>query len=261
MAHSSLRLAAKDLVRRIVPHSRSLQLRECYNRLTWRLYAGDSVACNCCEGRFRRFRSWTDDTKVLWPMCPRCGSLGRMRVDWLYLTTRTDLLEAPKRVLHVAPEACLRRLLEGMANISYLSADYDSSVAMERMDVMDIRHAEESFDVIICNHVLEHVADDRRAMREIFRVLRRGGWALLQVPLDGAREDTFEDHAITDPRERQRVFGQYDHVRIYGRDYPQRLVEAGFEVSADEFATSLPTTTLEEFGLDAEETIYLARKR
>ena len=194
-------------------------------------------------------------------MCPRCGSLGRMRVDWLFLTSRTDLLEGPKRLLHVAPEVCLRRSLERLPNISYLSADYDSALAMERMDITDIRYPDASFDVVLCNHVLEHVADDRQAMREIFRVLRSGGWALLQAPLDGSREQTFEDASVTDPRERQRVFGQYDHVRIYGRDYPQRLEETGFEVTVDEFARELPALTVGQLGLDTAEAIYVCRKR
>lgn len=183
-----------------------------------------------------------------------------MRVDWLFLTRHTDLLQGSKRMLHVAPEACFRRQLEQLPNVSYLSADYDSALAMERMDIMDIKHADESFDAVLCNHVLEHVADDRRAMREMVRVLQRGGWALLQVPLDSSREETFEDSTITDPRDRQRVFGQYDHVRIYGRDYPGRLAEAGFEVTTDDFVKSLPVAMIKQFGLDANETIYLCRK-
>lgn len=184
-----------------------------------------------------------------------------MRVDWLFLTGRTDLLDGGKRLLHVAPEVCFRRSLERLPNITYLSADYDSALAMERMDIMNIEYPDESFDVVLCNHVLEHVADDGQAMREIFRVLRSGGWSLLQVPLDPSREHTFEDPSVTDPRERQRVFGQYDHVRIYGRDYPRRLEQEGFEVTVDEFAKDLPRAMIDELGLDTAETIYLARKR
>jgi SAM-dependent methyltransferase len=194
-------------------------------------------------------------------MCPRCGSLGRQRVNWLFLTSRTDLLEGPKRLLHVAPEVCIGRRLERLPNISYLSADYASALAMEHMDITDIRYPDESFDVVLCNHVLVYVAADRQAMREIFRVLRCGGWALLQVPIDPSRETTFEDPSVTDPRERHRVFGQYDHVRVYGRDYLQRLEEAGFEVSVNEFVKELPASMIGELGLDSSETIYLCRKR
>jgi SAM-dependent methyltransferase len=255
----NLPLTAKKLARAIVPHSRRAQLRETYSRVTWPLYAGTRVRCNCCGGRFRGFRTWTDDVAVPWPMCPRCGSLGRQRVDWLYLSERTDLLRAPTRLLHVAPEHCFQRVLRATPGISYLSADYDSAAAMERMDITDIGHPDASFDVVICNHVLEHVSDDLLAMREIFRVLRPGGWAMLQVPID-AREATFEDPTITDPKERLRVFGQHDHARIYGRDYPERLRSQGFDVSADAFVKELSDDTVREFGLDVDETVYIARK-
>jgi SAM-dependent methyltransferase len=261
MLRPSPRAAGKDLARRIVPHSWRPRLRGWYNQLTWPLYRGKNVTCNCCERHFRRFRSWSDERNVLWPMCPRCGSLGRQRVDWLFLTSRTDLLEGSKRVLHVAPEDCFARSLERLPNISYLSADYDSALAMERMDITDIDYPDESFDVVLCNHVLVYVAADRQAIREILRVLRGGGWALLQVPIDLSRETTFEDPRITDPRERHRVFGQYDHVRVYGRDYLQRLEDAGFEVFVDEFVKDLPASMIDELGLDTNETIYLCRKR
>lgn len=243
-----------------MPHARRAQLREAYNRLTWSLYAGRRFRCNCCNGRFRRFRSWVDDHATVRLMCPRCGSLGRQRVDWLYLTDRTELLKADRRLLHVAPELCFRRTLQGLPNISYLSADYDSATAMEQMDITAIQHPDASFDVVICNHVLEHVSDDLRAMREIFRVLRPGGWAMLQVPVQPDRDTTFEDPQITDPKERRRVFGQYDHVRAYGRDYPQRLRSQGFEVSVDEFVKEIPGQVVDEFGLDLDEAIYLGRR-
>jgi SAM-dependent methyltransferase len=184
-----------------------------------------------------------------------------MRVDWLYLTDRTDLLDGPKRVLHVAPEECIGRQLKRLPNISYLSADYDSTQAMERMDITDIGHPDGTFDVVICNHVLVYIEDDLKAMREIHRILCEGGWALLQVPIDWDREETFEDPAITDPRARHRVFGQYDHVRIYGRDYQRRLEGAGFEVSRDDFVRKLPASRVRELGLDTTETMLLCSKR
>jgi SAM-dependent methyltransferase len=193
-------------------------------------------------------------------MCPRCGSLGRQRVDWLYLTDRAELLHARGRLLHVAPESCFARTLQRLPNISYLSADYDSAAAMEQMDITAIPYPDESFDIVICNHVLEHVSDDRRAMREIFRVLSPGGWAMLQAPVDVGRESTFEDPRITDPRERRRAFGQYDHVRAFGRDYPERLASQGFEVTVDEFAKDLSPQMVEELALDVGEAIYVCRK-
>jgi SAM-dependent methyltransferase len=193
-------------------------------------------------------------------MCPRCGSLGRHRTDWLFFARNPDLLAGRKKVLHVAPEESLKRCLRRLPEIDYLSADYDARNAMERMDITAIQYRDSSFDAVLCNHVLEHVVDDRRAMRELFRVLRPGGWALLQVPVDWEKPHTFEDPSIVDPRERQRAFGQFDHVRIYGRDYLERLEEAGFAVIVDDFVQRLSVGLVERYGLDGREVIFLGRK-
>ena len=184
-----------------------------------------------------------------------------MRVDWLYLTGRTDLLEESKRILHVAPEVCIARRLESLPNISYVSADYASALAMERMDVTDIAYPDESFDVILCNHVLNCVPADRQAMSEIFRVLCRGGWALLQVGIDPTRDATLERAKVSEPRSGRLGLRQDETVRIYALDYSERLREAGFEVSLDDFVKELPATTIDRLGLDVSETIYLCRKR
>jgi SAM-dependent methyltransferase len=150
--------------------------------------------------------------------------------------------------------------LRGLPNVSYLSVDYDSATAMERVDITAIPYPEASFDAVICNHVLEHVSDDRLAMRELLRVLRPGGWAMLQVPVDPGRETTFEDPAVTNPKERRRAFGQYDHVRAYGRDYPRRLASQGFDVSVEELVPELPPSIVRRLALDLDETIYVCRK-
>jgi SAM-dependent methyltransferase len=253
-------MVAKRAMRRIVPHRYRPLARNWFNELTWRAYRGDAVECNCCGGQFRRFRSWANDHGEMSPMCPRCGSLGRQRVDWLFLSERTDLTARPTRLLHFAPEPSLRQCIEGLPNVSYLSADLDSALAMERLDVTDIQYPEGSFDAIVCNHVLEHVEDDRRAMRELHRVLRGGGWALLQVPIDRSRAVTFEDPSITDARDRTHLFGQYDHVRRYGLDYTERLEEAGFDVTVDDFVTTIPEPRVRRLGLDTRETIYFCRR-
>jgi len=247
------------VARAVVPHSRRVQLRRLYNRVTWPLYLGRRFACNCCGGRFRRFQSWTNAAGDSQPMCPRCGSLGRHRTEWLYLTKHPDLLTGRKRVLHVAPEESLERCLRRLPGVDYLSADFDSKTAMERMDITDIRHPDSSFDVIVCNHVLEHVSDDRRALSELHRVLSADGWALLQVPMDHDREVTFEDPTITEPAERERVFGQYDHVRVYGRDYVERLEAAGFVVSVDDVVGTVSDEQVELYQLEPE-LIHLGKK-
>jgi SAM-dependent methyltransferase len=132
-------------------------------------------------------------------------------------------------MLHVAPEPCIEVRLRRRLGAGYLTADLMNTGAMVKMDIMDIQYPDESFDVIYCSHVLEHVPDDRKAMREFRRVLKRGGWAILLVPINAGK--TYEDPSITEPAERLRVFGQEDHVRNYGPDYVDRLREAGFAVT------------------------------
>ena len=239
----------------MVPHSHRHQLRARVNRLTWPLYAGTKVSCNCCGGRFRCFRVYIGDHGHRSLMCPRCGSLGRHRVDWVYLTTQTDALKRPTRLLHVAPEICLEEPLRRLPGIDYLSADYDSTLAMDQVDVADIKYADESFDAVICNHVLQFVADDRRALREINRVIAPGGWALLQSGVDTTREETADAHGPT-PTER------YEEIwmRKYGRDFEQRLQEAGFDVTGPDFTRNEPPERQRQLGLDPDETIYFCRK-
>jgi SAM-dependent methyltransferase len=159
--------------------------------------------------------------------CPVCGANRRTRFAWLVLHRRTDLFDGrPKRMLHVAPERSLTRRLGELPGLEYLTADLEPGKAMVQMDITDIRFDDASFDVVYCTHVLEHVPDDRRAMRELLRVLRPGRWALLMMPITADR--TFEDPSITDPAERERVFGHPAHVRRYGPDLLDRLREAGF---------------------------------
>src|SRR5262249_7408651 len=150
------------------------------------------------------------------PICPRCGAQARHRALWLYLDQRTDLFEGKGlKVLHFAPERALRRRLAAAPGIHYVSADLDAPEAMEHFDITDIPHPDGSFDVILCIHVLEHVEDDRKAMRELRRILARDGFAIVLVPLDLSRGETYEDPTITDPTERERAFWQADHLRLY----------------------------------------------
>lgn len=161
-------------------------------------------------------------------------------------------------MLHVAPEPQLSRLFQDKDYIEYLSADLCSSRAMVAMDITDIQYPANHFDVIYCSHVLEHVPDDKRAMRELRRVLKPEGWAILQVPITA--DETFEDPSITDPKERVRVFGQHDHVRRYGPDYVNRLRGAGFSVTVDTFAAQLPDNLVVRYGLVRSHEVFLCRK-
>jgi SAM-dependent methyltransferase len=160
---------------------------------------------------------------------------------WLWLERHTELFAECPTLLHIAPEVSLmrhfRRIYRGTDR--YITADLESPLADMHFDVQDIPMEERSVDVIICNHLLEHVEDDRRAMAELYRIMRPGGWGIMVVPEDRSRATTFEDDTITDREERTRLFGQYDHRRLYGRDYDERLQGAGFKVERIPFATLL----------------------
>ena len=192
--------------------------------------------------------------------CPGCGSLERHRLVWLYFRDETDLLarSKPLKMLHVAAEPILKRLLRAEPMIDYVSADLHPAEDDIRMDLTEIHLEDETFDVIYCSHVLEHIPEDRLAKRELARVLRSGGWGIIQVPV--IRDVTDEDTRVTDPAERERRFGQSDHVRTYG-DYAYRLREAGFDVRVDSYAKRLGPETADRYGLMLNEDIYFCTKR
>lgn len=220
---------------------------------------GDVMHCPCCGWSFRQF--WPSGVSPVEPnsMCPKCSSLPRHRLVWLFLERNPKLLKGRIRLLHIAPEPLLQKFFKRHLNIEYLSADLVSPLAMERIDLTDIRKPDSCFDAIFCVHVLEHIPDDRKAMSEMYRVLSPGGWAILQSPVDWNRPATFEDWSITDPAERFRHFGQKDHVRIYGSDYVDRLRSVGFEVERIAFARELEANLSAKFGLDLSDDIVICR--
>ena len=192
------------------------------------------VECPVCGAKYRKFLPYGYVQPRPNALCPKCLSLERHRLLWLYLTRETDLLTAFPRTLHIAPEVCIMRHLKPHFKShpgQYVTADLESPLADLHFDVQQIPLADGSVDVVICNHIMEHVADDRRAMRELHRVLKPGGWGIVLSPVDRDYEQTYEDDSITDPDERTRIFGQYDHRRIYGADYADRLRQAGFQVA------------------------------
>lgn len=193
-------------------------------------------------------------------LAPASLSLERHRLLWLYLKENTDFFSKSQSMLHIAPEQCFYGRFRKMENLDYLTADLDSPIADVKMDIHDIQYPDNSFDVILCNHVLEHVDDDKQCMRELQRVLKPGGLAIMQVPYKADQEVTDEDPSITDPEERIRRFGQYDHVRQYGKDYPNRLLEAGFKVSAYDVKKELSAEDLERYALMRGEVLYVCSK-
>jgi SAM-dependent methyltransferase len=193
-------------------------------------------------------------------LCPTCLSLERHRLIWLHLQTKTDFLTQPRRLLHVAPEQCFYSRFKHYKHIDYITADLESPIADYHFDLHEIPFDNDSFDMILCNHVLEHVMDDRQVMSEFLRVLRPGGMAILQVPLEPQRKTTFEDPSITDPRQREKYFGQKDHLRIYGLDYPERLREIGFVVEEYPVSKTYSADMISRFRLASDETLYVASK-
>lgn len=190
---------------------------------------GDKRWCPICGRSSRRFLPYgvrpREDAA-----CPHCGALERHRLAWLYIERKTDLFDGrPKRTLHVAPERCLEEPLARLLGDAYVTADLNDPRAMVKMDVSDIQFPDAFFAVVFCSHVLEHVPDDKRAMREFRRILAPGGWAVFFVPVSAP--ETVEDPSIVDPKERLRAFGQADHVRRYGPDFADRLRKAGFDVA------------------------------
>jgi glycosyltransferase involved in cell wall biosynthesis/predicted glycosyltransferase/SAM-dependent methyltransferase len=217
--------------------------------------AGAGVHCPCCGGDFEAFLPYGLRPRP-GAQCPRCRSLERHRQLALYLRERTPLFASPLRLLHVAPEPALERIFRAHRDLDYVNLDLCSPLADVRMDLTRLTFDAETFDVVLAVHVLEHVEDDRRAMAEIFRVIKPGGWAVLQVPVDEWRARTLEDPAVITPADRERVFGQSDHVRCYGRDYRERLEGAGFVVEVDDYASRLPLEEARRFGLERSEKIY-----
>jgi SAM-dependent methyltransferase len=225
-------------------------------------YRGSRVKCPICESSFREFLPYGRIRSRANALCPSCMSLERHRLIWLYLKERTDFFNRPMHVLHIAPESCFIKRLEKIHGKGYITADIESPLAKVKMDIHQIPFSENQFDAVLCNHVLEHVNDDIKAMKELHRVMKPGGFAILQIPFfHPVPENTFEDFSITDPRERERVFGQDDHVRRYGSDYTKRIESAGFKAIEDQFVNTLSDEERFRSGLSKGEVIYKAVKQ
>lgn len=224
-------------------------------------YRGNSVSCPVCDHQFRKFLPYGRKAREN-ALCPSCLALERHRLMYLFLQRKTNFFSAPLKVLHVAPEICFIDRFEQQPNLEYITADIESPLAKVKMDIHAIPFPEETFDVVFCNHVMEHVADDAKAMREIYRVLKPGGWGIIQIPLFfPLPEKTYEDASITAPAAREKAFGQNDHVRLYGKDYGKRLASAGFLVDENRYVEELPAAEVERFALPKDEIIFFVEKK
>lgn len=233
-------------------------------RLKLIVLEGDVVYCPVCEKGFECFLPFE---KQLRPhaRCPNCDSLERTRLIWMFLTHSMKIQSESISLLHVAPEKGLMARFSKESNINYHPIDkrgeeYKFTDCVLTMDLCNLNYPDERFDCIICSHVLEHVEDDKIALKEIYRVLKNKGWGILQVPIDENRDTTFEDPSVLTPADRKRTFGQSDHVRIYGNDYQTRLEDAGFRVEVKDFAQYFSKGERFRYGLLNRERLWVIHK-
>lgn len=228
------------------------------------------VECNICGSRFRQPFADFGTIPRKNARCYSCGSLERHRILWKFLQEETDYLKRPVKLLHIAPEACLYQQFDKRPNIDYHCGDLspDSYAGkVQRMDITDLPFSENFFDLIICNHVLEHVIDDRKAMREIYRVLKLGGMAVLMTPIntypkpEQYREDeTYEDFTLITTEQRAKAFGQEDHVRVYGTDFKERLQSVGFTYEEFKYHNKLPYERVFRYGMQSGDPVQFGLK-
>lgn len=257
------------LLKYVFPHRLLKELKLSVRRIR---YFGNKYYCPICKSKIRVLNPTGYDLPVIkekqivgggyrHAICPVCESSDRVRLLYLFLKNRTNFLSKKIRLLHVAPEPPLEYVLKHQKNINYLTTDMDPGNVMEQMDITHIQYPENSFDAIICNHVLEHIPDDHKAMSEVYRVLKSSSWAILQVPFSKILNKTFEDPTVITLENRERIFGQTDHVRIYGQDYSDRLRRAGFDVEEYKWPddTDLDNSN-NRFGLNKEEVVFYCKK-
>ncbi|MFT5735960.1 MAG: SAM-dependent methyltransferase [Maribacter sp.] len=193
-------------------------------------------------------------------LSPSTLSLERHRLLWLYLEQETDFFQKQLKVLHFAPEQAFYKRFRALTNINYTTTDLNSPLADVKADICNLPFEANSFDVILCNHVLEHIPNDTKAMEELYRILKPGGWGIFQIPQDMNRATTFTDDRITNKKERAKIFGQYDHVRIYGRDYFKKLRSIGFHVLEVDYTSTLTPEEIDRYRLAKGEIIPLVKK-
>jgi hypothetical protein len=246
---------------RFFPRSFLIRVSLLFQPLLRIYYKGNQFTDPIDGSQYRKFLPY-GYRKTLRPnaLCPGTLSLERHRLLWLYLDRKTDFLNQKLKVLHVAPEQVFYRKFKQFKHWDYTTTDLHSPLANVKADICNLPFSDDQYDLILCNHVLEHIPDDLKAMRELYRVLKKDGTLIAQVPLEEEREKTFEDDSITDADERTKTFGQYDHVRVYGQDYYHRLESVGFSTERIFIQKDLSPEETVRFALPQQEMIPLMRK-
>lgn len=268
----------KTVIKKLIPYSLGQKLRGVWQITQSIFYYGYSYTCPFCNGKFRKLLPGGSSLAVIKEkniigagrrdncICPRCYSTDRDRLIYLYLVNFTRIFSQPKKMLHVAPSGGLKAILHNIPVLNYQEGikyheGFYYSKDISIIDIQNLDFDDNSFDIIFCNHVLEHIQEDRVAMKELYRVMKPNGWAILQVPISTALESTYEDPSITSEKEREIHFGQFDHVRIYGKDYTKRLESVGFEVEEILSSRDWDIDGLERYAINKEEILFVAHKK
>lgn len=248
---------------RTIPRPILIKLSLIFSKIAPLLYYGNRYEDPISGKTYRKFlpygyggRAKRDNV-----LCPGSLSLERHRLLWLYLKEKTDFFTKPYKMLHIAPEQCFYKLFRAQKNLDYTTGDYNSPIADIHFDLHNAPFKDNTFDVIFCNHVLEHVEDANQCMRELYRIMKPGGWGIFQVPLDTNRETTLEDPSITSEADREKFYWQKDHVRLFGLDYKDKLASAGFKVTVDDFVNTITPELQDRYRLPKGEMIYVCIKQ
>lgn len=267
----------KSQIKKLIPYKIGQKLRGIWQKSQSLYYKGETYHCPFCKNSFRKMLNGGSDLAVIKEknivgaglrsncVCPRCYSTDRDRLIYLYLMKHSPIFKDKLSLLHIAPSGSLKAMLKSLPNIKYNSGvkyheGFYYSKDIMLFDITDLSYDDNLFDVIFCNHVLEHIIDDTQAMKELYRVLKPGGWAILQVPISTTLEKTYEDPSITLPSEREIHFGQFDHVRIYGQDYADKLSEVGFRVNKFNSKERFKDDDINRYAINKDEILYVAYK-
>jgi SAM-dependent methyltransferase len=248
------------LILKIFPRTFLIKFSFIFQPLLGILLSGDKFTDPIDGKSFRKFLSYGYNKLRKNALSPSTLSLERHRLLWLYLKNETVLFEKKIKLLHFAPEQAFYKRFKKLRNLQYDTIDINSPLAKIKADICDLPIKENTYDFILCNHVLEHVLDDNKAMSELYRVLKKGGTGIFQVPIDMKREKTFQDDSITDKLERNKIFGQYDHVRVYGKDYFNKLEDTGFKVQQIDYSKKFSDKEILKFSIIMGEIIPVCTK-
>jgi SAM-dependent methyltransferase len=250
---------AKQVLYLLLPKSILYKFERFLRNVFALFYKGNNVYCPICECHFKKFIPLNPNIENTNFLCPKCGSAQRQRLLWLYISGKFLILTERLTFIHFSPRSCLVNKLKSIAGLTYITSDPVDKKMDRNYDLTGIEENDARYDLAVCYHIMEHIHDDRKAMREIYRILKSTGTALLQVPY--WEKETYENPAIDSPEIRRKTFGQQDHVRIYGyQDFIDRLTLTGFQVTPVKYGQQLGQQICHKYGLDQDEVIFVCRK-